>query len=91
MLKKLFLKCSIYINQLYHLLKIAWRNTYFSGCPTYLTVVLNLDVSGIRCKFPDKILDTSSVCVIDLLPQFPWSKMTQKECYQYILFFFSSF
>ena len=26
-----------------HLLKISWRYIYFSGCPTYLTVVINLD------------------------------------------------
>ena len=31
------------INQLYHLLKILWRNTYFPGCPTYLPEVLNLN------------------------------------------------
>ena len=31
--------------QLDHILKIWWRNTYWSGCPTYLPVVPNLDVS----------------------------------------------
>ena len=45
--EKLFLKCSFYINQLYHLLKISLRNTYFSGCPTYLTAELNLDLPNI--------------------------------------------
>ena len=28
-----------------HLLKISWHNIYFSGCPTYLTVVLNFDLN----------------------------------------------
>ena len=43
--KKQFLKCSININHLDHLLKISGRNIYFSECPTYLTVVLNHDIS----------------------------------------------
>ena len=40
------------INPLYHLLKISWRNTYFSGCPTYLTVVLNIDLRAAQRLSP---------------------------------------
>jgi len=30
-----------------HLLKISWRYSYFSGCPIYLTVVLNFDLTAL--------------------------------------------
>ena len=42
--EKQFFKCSIYNNQLDHLLKILLRNIYFSVCPTYLTEVLNHNI-----------------------------------------------
>ena len=33
------------MNKVGHVINISWRNTIFSGCTTYLPVVLNFDVS----------------------------------------------
>ena len=49
---------------MYHLLKISWQNTYFSGCSTYLTVVLNLDLNKFEFRCEKYQLNAKSISVL---------------------------
>ena len=50
-LRKIYKNLKLAKNQTHNLLKISWRYIYFSGCPTYLPVVLNVDLCIVICVY----------------------------------------